>query len=106
MDNLKEFEQALMDDLEAASDKPALKDYTDIIIGLRKKGFIIDQILKKGIPVPIELVVKCRIDKGRLNSISEFIGEAKYNGLEIFPYGIPWPDIFRVNVILNNNRGI
>jgi hypothetical protein len=104
MEDLKDFEKVLVEQLDASSDKSALKNYTDIILDLKKQGFIIDQILKKGIPVPIEYTVKCRIDKGRISALTDFIAKAKYNGLEIFPYGIPWPEVFRVNVILNENR--
>lgn len=104
MEDLKDFEKGLVEHLESSSEKVALKNYTDMILDLKKQGFIIDQILKKGIPVPIEYIVKCRIDKSKVSSLTEFIGKAKFNGLEIFPYGIPWPEIFRVNVILNDNR--
>jgi hypothetical protein len=104
MENVQEFEKALVEHLDGGSDKATLKDFTDTIVQLKKQGFIIDQILKKGIPIPVEFIVKCRIDKARASALNEFIFKGKYYGLEIFPYGIPWPEIFRVNITLNDNR--
>jgi hypothetical protein len=57
-------------------------------------------VFPKGIPVPDGLRVTGVIDAGEVN---RFLGEILLKtphlaGVVAFPYGIPWPEIFRVNI--------
>jgi hypothetical protein len=94
-------EEALMRELRFGGiDKENLKELVGIVAGIQKGGLKRFKVFPKGIPVPDGLRVTGIIDAGEA---SRFLGEIllktpRLGGVVAFPYGIPWPEIFRVNI--------
>jgi len=94
-------EEALMRELRFGGiDKENLKELVGIVAGIQKGGLKRFKAFPKGIPVPDGLRVTGVIDAGEAN---RFLGEIllktpRLGGVVVFPYGIPWPEIFRVNI--------
>jgi hypothetical protein len=97
------IEQVLMRELRFGGiDKENLKELVGIVAGLQKSGLKRIKVFPKGIPVVDGLRVSGILESGEL---SRFFGDAlvktpRLGGIVVFPYGIPWPEIFRVNVDL------
>jgi len=94
-------EEALMRELRFGGiDKENLKELVGIVAGIQKGGLKRFKAFPKGIPVPDGLRVTGVIDAGEA---IRFLGEVlpktpRLGGVFVFPYGIPWPEIFRVNI--------
>jgi hypothetical protein len=94
-------EEALMRELRFGGiDKNNLKELVEIVAGLQKGGLKRFKVFPKGIPVPDGLRVTGVIDASETN---RFLGEIllktpRLGGIAVFPYGIPWPEIFKVNI--------
>jgi len=95
------IEEALMQELRFGGiDKENLKELVGIVAGIQKGGLKRFKAFPKGIPFPDGLRVTGIIDAGEAN---RFLGEIlpktpRLGGVFVFPYGTPWPDIFRVNI--------
>jgi len=94
-------EEVLMRELRfGGMDKENLKELVGIVAKIQKGGLKRFKVFPKGIPVPDALRVSGIIDAGEAN---KFLGEIllrtpRLGGVVVFPYAIPWPDIFRVNI--------
>jgi hypothetical protein len=97
------IEEVLMRELRFGGiDKENLKELVGIVAGIHKNGLKRIRVFPKGIPVVDGLRVSGILD---LSEASRFFGEIlpktpRLGGIVVFPYGIPWPEIFRVNVDL------
>ncbi len=82
-------------------DKENLRELVGIVAGIQKVGLKGIKVFPKGIP---PLVDSLRVS-GVVNAseVQAFLGQILTNtprlgGVVVFPYGIPWPEIFRVNI--------
>lgn len=95
------IEDTLMKQLRFGGiDKENLKELVAIVAGIRKKGMRRLKVFPKGIPVPDGLRVSGILE---VDELPKFLSEmltstARLSGVVVFPYGIPWPEIFRVNI--------
>jgi hypothetical protein len=94
-------DEALLRELRFGGiDKENLQELVGIVAGLQRGGFKRFKAFPKGIPVPNVLRVTGVIDA---SEVTKFLGEIllktpRLGGIYLFPYGIPWPEIFRVNI--------
>lgn len=98
------IEEALMRELRFGGiDKDNLKELVGIVAGIQKEGLKRIKVFPKGIPPVVDgLRVSGVVDAGE---VARFLGDIltrtpRFSGIVLFPYGIPWPDIFRVNIDL------
>jgi len=90
---------ALLEQLKNAPiSKDQLKVYSSAIADIKKQGFIIDRIWRYGIPPYDTIKIRTSLDPKQLSKIQELIQSIKHRHIEIFPIGIPKPDIFEVHV--------
>jgi hypothetical protein len=95
------FNEALMRDLRFGGiDKENLEELVGIVAAIKKSGLSRVKVFPKGIPYPNGVQVSGILDAG---AVSKFLGRIivdtpRLGGIVIFPYGIPWPEIFRVNI--------
>jgi hypothetical protein len=95
------IEEALMRELRFGGiDKENLKELVGIVAEIHKRGLKRIKVFPKGIPAPDGLRVTGIIDAG---DASRFLGEImlrtpRLGAVAAFPYGIPWPEIFRVRI--------
>jgi hypothetical protein len=98
------IEEVLMQELRFGGiDKENLQELVGIVAGIQQEGLKRIKVFPKGQP-PI-------VDGLRVSGILEaseanrFLGEVlmktpRLGGVIVFPYGIPWPEIFRVSIDL------
>jgi hypothetical protein len=98
------LEEALMRELRYGGlDKDNLKDLVDIVAGIQKAGLQKIKAFPIGIPPLVDGLRVCGfVGAGEANRL---LGELllktpRLNGVVVFPYGIPWPEIFRLDVDL------
>jgi hypothetical protein len=96
------IEENLMRELRFGGIDPEnLKELVGIVAGIQKGGLKRLKIFPKGIPPIVDgLQVSGIVDAGE---VIRFLGEIltetpRLNGVVVFPYGIPRPEIFRVNI--------
>src|SRR5262245_47649221 len=95
-------EEALMRELRYSGiDKENLKELVGIVAGIMK-GLKKLKVFPRGTPVPDGLRVAGVIDAG---DASRFLSEVllktpRLGGVVVFPRGIPWPEVFGVNIDL------
>jgi hypothetical protein len=78
-----------------------LKDLVRVVAGLHANGMDKLRVFPKGIPVPTGVTVECVLDRSKLDLISKILQETpRCTGVVVFPYGIPFPDVFRVDANL------
>jgi hypothetical protein len=95
------IEAALLRELRFGGiDKDNLKELVGIVAGIQKGGLKKFKVFPRGIPVPDGIRVAGTIDAGAVNGfLGELLGRTpRLSGVAVFPYGIPWPEIFRVNI--------
>ena len=100
------IEDTLMKQLRFGGiDKESLKELVAIVAGLRKKGLRRFKVFPKGIPVPDGLRVAGFLEAPELNTfLSEILTSTSMLGrVVLFPYGTPWPDIFRVSIDIGSS---
>ena len=104
MDQSQEpLEQGLMRELRFGGiDKENLKELVGIVATLYKGGLKKVKTFPKGIPVVDGLRVSGILEAGEVGRfVSEVLVKTpRLAGVYGFPYGIPWPEIFRVNIDL------
>jgi hypothetical protein len=76
--------------------KETLKNYSAIIATLRTHDIIVDRIWKYGIPWPDGVIVRGRMGVDDLPKLKELFRIPELNGIEVFPLGIPYPDVLDV----------
>jgi hypothetical protein len=88
-------------------DKENLNELVSIVVGLRKEGLERMKIFVKGIPVPEGLNLQAFVDPGHLSAIlTRILMETpRLQGVSVFPYGIPKPEIFQISVDLGESAG-
>jgi hypothetical protein len=96
------FEDALIHELRFGGiEKENLKELVGIVAGIQKGGLRGIKVFPHGIPPVVEgLRVEGTINHGEM---ANFVGEVlsrtpRLGGLQFFPYGIPLPEIWRVQV--------
>jgi len=95
------IEKELLNTLRHSNlDKDNLNDLVRIVADLRREGLQRTRILLKGIPRPDAITVQAVVEADRLSNILSHIltKTPRLQGVTVFPYGIPWPEIFHVNV--------
>lgn len=96
------FEEALMRELRFGSiDKENLKELVGIVAGVHKEGLKQIKVFPRGIPGPADSVRITGVLE--VGEASKFLAEIlqktpRLGGIEVFPYGIPWPEIVTVNI--------
>jgi len=95
------IEDTLMHELRFGGiDHENLKEMVGIVAGLQKAGLRRLKVFPKGIIAPDSLRVSGTIDAGDATAfLSQILVKTpRLGGVVVFPYGIPWPEIFKVNV--------
>jgi hypothetical protein len=95
------IEEALMRELRFGGiDKDNLKELVGIVAGFHKAGLRRFKVFPLGIPVPEGLRISGVVEAGDASRIlSDILARTpRLAGVYAFPYGIPWPEIFRVNI--------
>lgn len=83
-------------------DKDNLSELVRVVAQLRREGLERSRILLKGIPRPDGLTLQAFVDADRLGTIlSQILTKTpRLQAVVVFPYGIPYPEVFQVNVDL------
>jgi hypothetical protein len=79
--------------------KDELKEYTQLISPLAKYG--IRNILIRGTPKPEGITAHIQVDAEKIGELSTALAGIRSSavvGWRVFPWGIPWPDIFSVEI--------
>ena len=98
------IEEAAVQELKyCGMDKENLRELVAIVARLQRAGLKKIKLFPKGQPPIVDgLSVSGIVDGGdaerALGQIA--LQTPRLGGLEVFPYGIPWPEIFRVRVDL------
>jgi len=82
-----------------------LRELVGIVAGLQNKGLKAIRVFPKGIPPVVDgLNVQATVESSQIAGILNTIlsQTPRVSGVSIFPYGIPIPEIFQVNVTLGN----
>jgi hypothetical protein len=86
-------------------DKDNLQELVGIVVGLQSKGLARFRVFPIGIPPVVDgLNVQAAVDTANLADTLNIIltQTPRLGGLSIFPYGIPNPEVFQVNLTLGN----
>src|SRR5262249_1494558 len=95
------IEEALLRELRFGGiDKDNLKELVGIVAGFHRAGLRKFKVFPKGIPVVDGLRVSGVLDASDATRIlSEILSKTpRLTAVVAFPYGIPWPEIFRVRI--------
>src|SRR6202012_2204609 len=85
------IEDALMQQLRFGGiDKENLKEMVGIVAGVQKGGLREVKVFPKGTIAPASFLTDILLKPPRLG------------GVVLFPYGTPWPEIFKVNIDIGN----
>ena len=86
-------------------DRENLNELVRIVSELRKQGMQRARILLKGIPRPDGITLSAFVDADRLSGILTQVltKTPRLQGVVVFPYGIPRPEVFQVNVDLGES---
>jgi hypothetical protein len=82
-----------------------LRELVGIVVGLQSKGLERIRVFPKGIPPVVDgLSVQATVEASQLSAILNVIlsQTPRLGGVSIFPYGIPFPEVFNINVTLGN----
>jgi hypothetical protein len=96
------FLDAIMRELRTGGvEKEELKELVNIVAGIHKSGLRRLKVFPKGQPPIIDgLRVSGIMEAGETSKLlSEILTKTpRLGGVTVFPYGIPWPELFRVNI--------
>ena len=95
------FEDSIMSHLKAGGlAKDHLSSLTAAAAQINASGIKGMSILTKGTPVPDWIRMSGIADKAAISKlVSDVLGKQQQIGnIQIFPYGIPFPDIYRVEI--------
>ena len=86
-------------------DRENLTELVRIVADLRKQGLQRARVLLKGIPRPDGITLSAFVEADRLSSIlAQILAKTpRLQGVVVFPYGIPRPEVFQVNVDLGES---
>lgn len=99
------IEDTLMHQLRFGGiDKENLTEMVGIVAGLHAVGLKKLKVFPKGTIAPDSLRVSGTIEA---SDATRFLGEillktSRLGSVVIFPYGVPWPEIFTVNIDIGN----
>jgi hypothetical protein len=99
------IEDTLMHQLRFGGiDKENLSEMVGIVAGLHQAGLKTLKVFPKGTIAPDSLRVSGTLNSG---DAIRFLGETllktnRLGSVVIFPYGIPWPEIFTVSIDIGN----
>ena len=82
-----------------------LHELVGIVAGLQNKGLERIRVFPKGIPPVVDgLNVQATVEASQIAGILNTVlsQTPRLGGVSIFPYGIPFPEVFQVNVTLGN----
>ncbi len=100
------FDQALMQELRFGGlAKDNLEDLVRIVSGIHDSGLKRLKAFPKGIPPLVDSVrITGVVDAGEIrNFLNQILTQTpRLSGVVVFPIGIPWPDIYRVNIDVGN----
>ncbi|MGE5139803.1 MAG: hypothetical protein ACM3JD_10095 [Rudaea sp.] len=100
------FDQALMQELRFGGiAKENLEDLVRIVSGIHDGGLKSMKAFPKGIPPIVDGVrITGVVDAaGIRNFINQILTQTpRLSGVVVFPIGIPWPEIYRVNIDIGN----
>ncbi len=102
---MSDFEHAVMAQLKSSGQETArMRELVAAAAKINTAGLKGTRILTKGIPVPDWLRVSGIGDKAAITKlIDEVVGKTPHlGGVIVFPYGIPFPDIYHVDIDLGN----
>jgi hypothetical protein len=98
------LEKELMHTLRFSGlDKENLNELVRIVVGLNDEGLDQMRVFPKGQPPIVDgLQVQALVDTEQLSTVLSQIltNTPRLRGVSVFPYGIPNPEIFQVNVDL------
>ncbi len=98
------FDQALMRELRFGGlAQENLDELVGIVAGIQKVGLKRLKVFPKGVPPVVDGIrVSGVLEAGEIsNVLSQILTTTpRLGGVVVFPYGIPWPDIFRVDIEL------
>jgi hypothetical protein len=95
------FEQSLLQELRHGNiAKEQLNDLVGIAAGIHKGGLRRIKVFPVGIPVVDGVRVTGVLEAGEMNKFFENIltKTPRLGRVTVFPHGIPWPDVFTVQV--------
>lgn len=84
-------------------DKENLNELVRIVVGLNSEGLDQMRVFPKGQPPIVDgLQVQALVDTEELSTVLNHIltNTPRLRGVSVFPYGIPNPEIFQINVDL------
>jgi hypothetical protein len=96
------FEQTLMRELRAGNvDKDRLQEMVNAVSAIQRAGLKGIKVFPRGIPVPDGIRIAGTIDASNAEKLLGLVARTpNFSGLLYFPYGIPWPEIYRINLDL------
>jgi hypothetical protein len=80
-------------------------DSAGIVVGLYSNGLVKIRAHPIGVPPVVDgLNVQAAVEADKLASLLSIVlnQTPRLGGVSIFPYGIPYPEVFQVNVTLGN----
>ncbi len=94
------IEKELMDALKYGGiDKANLAELVRIVVDFNAKGIRPYKVFPRGIPVPDGVTVQTLLDAKALQTlVGELGSNPRIRGVEVFPLGIPFPEIFRTEI--------
>ena len=99
----RSVEEVLMRELRFGDiDQENLKELVSIVAKIQIGGLKSIRVFPRGIPAVDGLRVSGILETGEVNRIlgEIFLKTPRLDRVAVFPYGIPWPEIFRVNIDL------
>jgi hypothetical protein len=96
------FEQTLMRELQAGNiDKTRLQEMVGAVAAIQRAGLKGIKVFPRGIPVPDGVRIAGTIGVGDAEKLLGLVARTpNFSTLVYFPYGIPWPEIYRINLDL------
>ena len=98
---MAKFEESVLSQLRSSGmDKAQLSALAKSAAQINAAGLKSARILTKGTPVPDSLRISGIADKAAISKLLESIisRTERLGGIRVFPYGIPRPDLFRVDI--------
>ncbi|HLJ87823.1 MAG TPA: hypothetical protein VKZ53_13440 [Candidatus Angelobacter sp.] len=96
------FEKELLQTLQFSGlQKESLNELVRTVAGIHGRGLNRFRLFPIGIPAVTGLQVQTLLEKNQLPLLEKILLETpQAQGIVIFPYGIPFPDIFQVNLTI------
>lgn len=98
---MSNFEASVIDHLKSSGmSREHLSELASAAAQINAAGLKSSRILTKGIPVPDWVRVSGIADRNDISKLLEsiFTKTKSLGGVRVFPYGIPYPELFHVDV--------